>query len=99
MSVDLQGLLEDKKAVLIYARGLDYSIDSSTPAHSFDFQQPFMEAWLRFVGITDVESIVVEKTLFGPESIARRGRLRASGQQHWWERLPFRLADETAPRE
>jgi len=62
-----RGLLEDKKAVLIYARGLDYSIDSGTPAHSFDFQQPFMEAWLRFVGITDVESIVVEKTLLGPE--------------------------------
>jgi FMN-dependent NADH-azoreductase len=63
----LQGLLKDKKAVVIYARGLDYSIDSSTPAHSFDFQRPFMEVWLRSVGVTDVESVVVEKTLFGPE--------------------------------
>ncbi len=61
------GLLKDRKAVVIYARGLDYSMDSATPAHSFDFQRPFMEAWLRFVGITQVESIVVEKTLFGPE--------------------------------
>jgi FMN-dependent NADH-azoreductase len=61
------GLLEGKKAVLIYARGLDYSVQSSTPAHSFDFQRPFMEAWLRFVGVTDVESIVVEKTLLGSE--------------------------------
>ena len=63
----LQGLLNDKKAVVIYARGLDYSVGSSTPAHSFDFQRPFMEAWLRSVGVTDVKSIVVEKTLLGPE--------------------------------
>jgi FMN-dependent NADH-azoreductase len=26
-----------------------------------------MEVWLRSVGVTDVESIVVEKTLLGPE--------------------------------
>ncbi|AUT63252.1 FMN-dependent NADH-azoreductase [Paraburkholderia terrae] len=63
----LQGLLKDKEAVVIYARGLDYSIDSNTPAHSFDFQRPYIEAWLRSVGITNVESVVVEKTLFGPE--------------------------------
>ena len=63
----LQGLLKDKKAVVIYARGLDYSVGSSTAAHSFDFQRPFMEAWLRSVGVSDVKSIVVEKTLLGPE--------------------------------
>ncbi|MFM0550955.1 NAD(P)H-dependent oxidoreductase [Paraburkholderia sediminicola] len=63
----LQGLLKDKTAVVIYARGLDYSVGSSTPAHSFDFQRPFMEAWLRSVGVTHVRSIVVEKTLLGPE--------------------------------
>ncbi|SEJ93559.1 FMN-dependent NADH-azoreductase [Paraburkholderia diazotrophica] len=61
------GLLKDKKAVVIYARGLDYSKQSSTPAESFDFQRPYVEAWLRFVGVTDIESIVVEKTLFGAE--------------------------------
>jgi FMN-dependent NADH-azoreductase len=63
----LQGLLKEKRAVVMYARGLDYSVGSSTPAHSFDFQRPFMEAWLRSVGVTDVKSIVVEKTLLGPE--------------------------------
>jgi FMN-dependent NADH-azoreductase len=63
----LQGLLKDKKAVVIYARGLDYSTGSDTPAHSFDFQRPYMEAWLRSVGVTRVESVVVEKTLFGFE--------------------------------
>ena len=63
----LQGLLKDKKAVVIYARGLDYSVGSNTPAHSFDFQRPFMEMWLRSVGVAEVKSIVVEKTLLGPE--------------------------------
>ncbi|RFU49141.1 FMN-dependent NADH-azoreductase [Paraburkholderia sp. DHOC27] len=61
------GLLKGKKAVVIYARGLDYSMDSGTPAHSFDFQRPYIEAWLRFVGVTDVESVVIEKTLLGPD--------------------------------
>lgn len=59
------GLLKSKKAVVVYARGLDYSMDSDTSAHWFDFQRPYMEAWLRFVGITDIESVVVEKTLLG----------------------------------
>jgi FMN-dependent NADH-azoreductase len=63
----ISGLLKNKKAVVMYARGLDFSMTSSTPAHSFDFQRPYLEAWLRFVGITEVESVVVEKTLFGPE--------------------------------
>ncbi len=63
----ISGMLKNKKAVVMYARGLDFSMQSSTPAHSFDFQRPYVEAWLRFVGVTDVESVVVEKTLFGPE--------------------------------
>jgi len=72
----LAGLLKGKKAVVIYARGLDYSKQSNTPAESFDFQRPFFEAWLRLIGITDIESIVVEKTLFGPE-VDKAGRQAA----------------------
>ncbi|AOI60613.1 FMN-dependent NADH-azoreductase [Burkholderia diffusa] len=72
----LAGLLKGKKAVVIYARGLDYSRQSSTPAESFDFQQPLLEAWLRFIGIIDIESITVEKTLFGPD-IDHAGRAAA----------------------
>ena len=63
----LNGLLVGKKAVVVYARGLDYARTSITPAAIFDFQRPYMEMWLSFIGVTDVESIVVEKTLFGPE--------------------------------
>jgi FMN-dependent NADH-azoreductase len=61
-----QGLLKARKALVVYARGLDYlSKTSSTPAAAYDFQKPYMEMWLRFVGVTEISSIVVEKTLFG----------------------------------
>jgi FMN-dependent NADH-azoreductase len=65
--VGFGGLLAGKRAVVVYARGLDYDKHSPTPAHAFDFQKPFFDAWLRFVGIEDIASIVVEKTLFGPQ--------------------------------
>ncbi|TGT60939.1 FMN-dependent NADH-azoreductase, partial [bacterium M00.F.Ca.ET.159.01.1.1] len=62
------GRLTGKKAAVIYARGLDYfSSSSPTPAAAYDFQRPYVEMWLNFVGISDIATIVVEKTLFGPE--------------------------------
>ncbi|MGK9232944.1 NAD(P)H-dependent oxidoreductase [Inquilinus limosus] len=61
------GLLQGRKAAVIYARGLDYGASAFTPAAGFDFQKPYMEMWLRFIGITDVTAVTVEKTLFGPE--------------------------------
>jgi len=61
------GLLPGRKAAVIYARGLDYGPAAFTPAAGFDFQRPYMEMWLRFIGITDITAITVEKTLFGPE--------------------------------
>mgnify|MGYP001547367444 CR=1 FL=1 len=78
--VGFGGLLAGKRAVAIYARGLDYGKQSITPAQTFDHQRPYFEAWLRFVGIDDIESIVVEKTLFGPEvdAAARDGACSAA---------------------
>ncbi|VVE57663.1 FMN-dependent NADH-azoreductase [Pandoraea anhela] len=64
----LTGLLTGKKAVVVYAKGLRYATDAATPAGMPDFQQPFLDAWLRFIGVTDIESIVVEKTLLGAQT-------------------------------
>lgn len=62
------GKLRGKKAAVVYARGLDYTSPGSfTPASQFDLQRPYMEMWLRFVGVEDVAGIVVERTLFGPD--------------------------------
>lgn len=64
----LTGKLRGKRAAVIYARGLDYhGADTITPAAQYDFQKPYLEMWLRFIGITDIKDIIVEKTLFGPE--------------------------------
>lgn len=61
-----QGLLKADKAVVVYARGLDYGAAGATPAARFDFQKPYIEAWLRLIGVGEIQSVVVEKTLFGP---------------------------------
>ncbi|WP_395607791.1 FMN-dependent NADH-azoreductase [Pseudomonas sp. B22129] len=60
----LRGLLHDKTAINVYARGMDFS----TPdAQAMDFQKPYMDAWLGFIGVTDVHSLYVEKTILGPQ--------------------------------
>jgi FMN-dependent NADH-azoreductase len=56
-----------KRALLFCARGLDYSPSAATPVNAYDFQKPYIETWLRFIGITDIQTVVVEKTLLGPE--------------------------------
>ncbi|HEY3599631.1 MAG TPA: NAD(P)H-dependent oxidoreductase [Paraburkholderia sp.] len=67
------GMLTGKKAAVVYARGLDYASPGSfTPAREYDLQRPYVEMWLKFVGVTDVHGIVVEKTLFGPDGQADR---------------------------
>ncbi|RTE91320.1 NAD(P)H-dependent oxidoreductase [Bradyrhizobium sp. LVM 105] len=62
------GLVKAKRAVVVYARGLDYFSDSSiTPRDSYDLQSPYMDLWLRFIGVSDIREIAVEKTLLGSE--------------------------------
>ena len=82
------GLLNNKKAVVVYARGLSYAGDSFTPASDFDFQKPYFEAWLKFIGVTKISSLCVEKTLFGDE-IDTASRQEASHKAQ-------RLADQVA---
>ncbi len=76
----LIGLLNGKKALLICARGLDYGPGSATPAASFDFQRPYLACWLRFIGISEIETVIVEKTLFEAEisDEARKAASRAA---------------------
>jgi FMN-dependent NADH-azoreductase len=76
-----QGLMKARKATVVYARGLDYqSLNSPTPASFYDFQKPYIETWLQLIGVTSVESIIVEKTLFGPEMdlASRQEAIRAA---------------------
>ncbi|MEZ5898252.1 MAG: NAD(P)H-dependent oxidoreductase [Hyphomicrobiaceae bacterium] len=60
----LNGLLTNSKALVIYARGISYGEDSGMPLEVWDQQKPYMDLWLNFIGVLNVQSMIVEKTLF-----------------------------------
>ena len=61
----LIGLLTNKKALLILAKGIDYAPSSAT--RDWDMQTPYLKVWLESNGITDITVIPVEKNLYGPQ--------------------------------
>ena len=61
----LNGLLTNHRAVCIYARGIAYGADSELA--NWDQQRPFMETWLTSVGVPTIDTVLVEKTLLGPD--------------------------------
>jgi FMN-dependent NADH-azoreductase len=63
-----QGLLHGKRAVVIYASSGDYTPGSGNPRP--DYQKPFFEAWLRFIGISDFQTITVAPTIADAERVA-----------------------------
>ncbi|MFT3786681.1 MAG: NAD(P)H-dependent oxidoreductase [Tepidisphaeraceae bacterium] len=63
------GLVTGKPAVVVIARGGAYGPGS--PAASMDFQKPYLEMWLRFIGFTDIRTLEVEPTLGNPEDVAK----------------------------
>ena len=59
-----EGLLTNKRAVVILTRG---GIYSEGPTRTMDAQKPHLRTLLSFVGITDIEFVLAEKLAFGPE--------------------------------
>lgn len=51
----VEGLVKDKKMVIVTSRGGDYS--AKEPFHSYDYQEPYLRAIFGFVGITDITFI------------------------------------------
>ncbi|MEH2327712.1 FMN-dependent NADH-azoreductase [Nostoc sp.] len=51
----LRGLVEGKKAIIITARGSDFS--ATSPYAAYDFQEPYLRAIFGFIGITDIQFI------------------------------------------
>jgi FMN-dependent NADH-azoreductase len=47
------------KALVVYTRGSAYREDSPIPP-SFDHQAPYIDFWLRMIGVRDVRSVVVD---------------------------------------
>jgi FMN-dependent NADH-azoreductase len=80
-----KGLVTDKKAVVVYARGGAYGPGSG--AEGYDLQSKSLAGILGFVGITDLTSIFVEPTLAAPDdvgqTIAKAKELAASAAKSW----------------
>jgi FMN-dependent NADH-azoreductase len=62
----LNGMLGGRRAVVVDARGVGLGPDF--PREELDYQQRYMTAWLRMIGVTDIAHIEVEKTLMGAEA-------------------------------
>ena len=56
-------------ATVIYARGGDYSPKDGKP-DPFDFQSPYLSAWLGLVGLGPVDEVLVQTTMAGPDALA-----------------------------
>jgi FMN-dependent NADH-azoreductase len=56
-----EGLVKNKPAVVIYARGGSY--DKGTPSEAYDMQTKYLELALGFIGFTNIQSILVDPTL------------------------------------
>jgi FMN-dependent NADH-azoreductase len=80
-----KGLVTNKKAVIVYARGGAYG--PGTGAEGYDLQSKTLGGILGFVGITDVTSIFVEPTLAAPAdveaTIDKAKELAASAAKSW----------------
>ena len=61
-----QGLLQDKKVVVITSRGGAYR--PATPTERFDYQEPYLRHILAFIGLTDVTFIHAENQKPGPQA-------------------------------
>ena len=52
-------LLDVPKALVVYTRGSAYRENTSIPP-SFDHQAPYIDFWLRMIGVREVRSLVVD---------------------------------------
>jgi FMN-dependent NADH-azoreductase len=55
-------LLKTQRACVVYARGGTYLEDSPTPASLFDHQKGYVDFWLKFIGVKQLKTLVVEGT-------------------------------------
>jgi len=64
-----QGLVKGKPALVVYARGGQYSQGSGGEA--YDLQSKYMDLILRFIGFEKIQGITVEPTLVGGPDAAK----------------------------
>jgi FMN-dependent NADH-azoreductase len=67
-------LLKTPRAFVVYVRGGTYAEDSPTPASRFDHQKGYIDFWLKFIGVKQVNTLVVEGTTW-PRKEQREERI------------------------
>lgn len=70
-----KGLVTGRPAVVVYARGGSYQ--EGSPVEAYDLQTRYLELALRFMGIEQIHSIIVEPTLAGGPDQASQARQQA----------------------
>lgn len=72
-------MLSVTRALVISTRGQSYDDEGPTPESHFDHQSDYLTFWLKFIGVIDVRTMVVEHTWDddGDERLAS-GRARAA---------------------
>lgn len=60
----VEGLVKEKKMIVISSRGGDYS---SEQMRAFDMQEPYLRTIFAFVGISDMIFIIAQPVDMGPE--------------------------------
>src|SRR5271156_2860415 len=64
----VEGLVKNKKAILVLASGGVYS---SGPMKALDFQEPYLRGVLGFIGISNIDVIRIEGVAMGPDAVQR----------------------------
>ncbi len=73
-----EGLVIGKKVYVVLATG---GIYSTSPGDAIDFQAPYLKHMLGFMGMTDVEIVRVEGSIFSPEA-AEKALEAATAKAH-----------------
>ena len=73
-----KGLVTGRPAVLLLARGGEYPPD--TAGEKFDMHKPYLEMILRYIGFTDIRTIITENTLGADAEVAEGNMTKAVEQ-------------------
>ena len=61
------GLLKDKKATVVYSSGV--FAPGNPPQYGLDFQSNYLDWWLRFIGVADVQVIRFQPSLLTQDPV------------------------------
>jgi len=70
-----EGLVKNKPVFIAYARGGEYP--AGTDYEAFDLQKKCLELILPFIGLNDINSVLVEPTLAGGADTAKQKKTKA----------------------